>query len=200
MTLKPNEHVTAWIGAYYDGELAGALLRQVEDHLGGCTQCQAELEALGALSSLLHADPSPAKTTTAASASSEVFASRVMLRLPREQKRSMSQRVKAALPTAWRYAPAGLFIGWAFFQAALLVSAALIWLMRVVPQVRSALGWLMPLPESGAGGWLNIGSIMDPMLLIDFALTAVTVALFAAWLASWWAIHHRSAGLEGQNV
>lgn len=199
--MKPNEHVTAWIGPYYDGELTGEMLRQVEDHLSGCPACMAELDAelrtLGALSSLLHEDPIPAMP---ASASPEVFASRVMLRLPREQKRGMRHRVKSALPTAWRYAPAGLFIGWAFLQAALLVSAALIWLMRVVPQVRSAFGWLLPLSEGETGGLLNLGAILDPLLLIDFALTAVTAVLFAAWLASWWAVHRSPGALENQNV
>lgn len=195
MTLKPNEHVTAWIGAYYDGELAGDLLRKVEDHLIGCTPCRSELEALGALSAVLHDDPiSPWHPLP------EVYASRVMLRLPREQKRGMGQRAKTALPVAWRYAPAGLFIGWAFFQAALLVSGAVLWLIRAVPQLRASLGWLLPLADSETGGWLGLIEIINPLLLTDLALTVVVSVLFAAWLASWWAVHRSPGRFEEQNV
>ena len=49
--MKP--HVTEWIPAYYDGELRGARLGQVEAHLEGCTDCRAELEQLRRLSVLL---------------------------------------------------------------------------------------------------------------------------------------------------
>lgn len=195
MTLKPNEHVTAWIGAYYDGELAGDLLRQVEDHLGGCSACQAELEALGALSTLLHDAPMPTRQ-----AAPDVYASRVMLRLPREQKRDLRQRAQTVLPVAWRYAPAGLFLGWAFFQAALLVSGALLWLIRAVPQVRASLSWLLPLTESEPGGWMGLVEIINPLLLTDLALTVVVSMLFAAWLASWWAVQRRPGRFEEQNV
>lgn len=195
MTLKPNEHVTAWIGAYYDGELAGDLLRKVEDHLGACITCQAELEALGALSAVLHDAPMPTRQY-----SSDVYASRVMLRLPREQKRGMGQRAKMVLPVAWRYAPAGLFLGWAFFQAALLVSGAVLWLIRAVPQVRASLGWLLPLAESEPGGWLEWIEIINPLLLADLALTLFVSLLFAAWLASWFAVHRRPGPFEEQKV
>jgi len=51
-----NEHVTEWIGAYHDGELRGARLLQVESHLLDCAACQAELDALSALSTLLQED------------------------------------------------------------------------------------------------------------------------------------------------
>lgn len=195
MTLKPNEHVTAWIGAFYDGELAGDLLRKVEDHLSGCPACQAELEALGALSAVLHDAPMPTRQTTP-----DVHASRVMLRLPREQKRDLGHRAKMALPVAWRYAPAGLFLGWAFFQAALLVSGAVLWLIRVVPQVRASLGWLLPLAESEPDGWLVWIEIINPLLLADLALTVVVSMLFVAWLASWWAVHSRPGTFEKQKV
>ena len=195
MTLKPNEHVTAWIGAFYDGELAGDLLRKVEDHLGSCSACQAELEALGALSTLLHDATMPTRQTAP-----DVHASRVMLRLPREQKRDLRQRAISALPVAWRYAPAGLFLGWAFFQAALLVSGAVLWLIRAVPQARASLGWLLPQAESEPGGWLELLEIINPLLLTDLALTVVVSMLFAAWLASWWAVHRRPGTLEEQKV
>jgi anti-sigma factor RsiW len=36
-------HVSDWLGAYCDGELHGARLRQIEQHLAECAACQAEL-------------------------------------------------------------------------------------------------------------------------------------------------------------
>ena len=47
-----NEHVTAWLGAYHDGELRGRRLRQVETHLAHCATCRAELERLRALTAI----------------------------------------------------------------------------------------------------------------------------------------------------
>ena len=47
-----TEHVTAYLGAYHDGELRGRRLRQVEAHLAHCATCRAELERLRALAAL----------------------------------------------------------------------------------------------------------------------------------------------------
>ena len=48
-----SEHVTEWLNAYLDGELHGARLRQVENHLAECAECRAELDECAELSALL---------------------------------------------------------------------------------------------------------------------------------------------------
>ena len=48
-----SNHVTEWLNAYLDGELHGSRLQHVEAHLAECDACQAELESLERLSSLL---------------------------------------------------------------------------------------------------------------------------------------------------
>ena len=35
-----SNHVSEWLNAYFDGELTGKLLHQVEDHLAECEACQ----------------------------------------------------------------------------------------------------------------------------------------------------------------
>ena len=52
-----TKHVTEWLGPYHDGELHGARLRQVEQHLSECTECKNELEEMKGLSALLHEAP-----------------------------------------------------------------------------------------------------------------------------------------------
>jgi anti-sigma factor RsiW len=47
----------AWVNRLHDGELSEAERAQVESHLRGCEQCQAELEGLGRLSTQLLAMP-----------------------------------------------------------------------------------------------------------------------------------------------
>ena len=54
-----SNHVTEWLNAYYDGELKGKRLQQVEEHLIECEACQAELESLQGLSALLQEVPAP---------------------------------------------------------------------------------------------------------------------------------------------
>jgi anti-sigma factor RsiW len=47
------------LGAYHDGELSGAGRAAMEQHLGQCPACAAELERLGRLSELLGAAAAP---------------------------------------------------------------------------------------------------------------------------------------------
>ena len=79
-----SKHVTEWLNAYLDGELNGSQLQQVEAHLAECEACQAELESLERLSSLLHEVPAPEFT------SPERFAAQVNLRLP--HRRTVNSR------------------------------------------------------------------------------------------------------------
>ena len=54
-----SNHITEWLSAYFDGELKGRQLQQVEEHLAECEACQAELESLHGLSVMLHEVPAP---------------------------------------------------------------------------------------------------------------------------------------------
>ena len=95
-----NAHVTEWLGTYYDGELHGARLQQVEEHLSGCPACQAELEGLHKLSILLQEAPAPESRLAA-----QRFQSQVMLRLPAAVRQPGRQR---ALKAGWQLAPLGI--------------------------------------------------------------------------------------------
>ena len=74
-----SNHVSEWLNAYFDGELTGKLLHQVEDHLAECEACQAELDSLEGLSELLHDVPAPEFTPA------DRFAAQVNLRIPHKQ-------------------------------------------------------------------------------------------------------------------
>ncbi len=104
-----NEHVTAWIAAYYDGELRGARLSEVESHLQVCAVCRAELEKLQGLSALLQENPAmPARTAP------DRFVAQVRLRL--------SPMGGRALGGGWLLLPVFLLGIWAFLKAALVVA------------------------------------------------------------------------------
>ncbi len=186
-----NQHVTAWLEAYHDGELRGLRLRQMETHLAQCAACRAELEQLQALSTLLQEGPAAERLT-----SPDRFVAQVGLRLARRPEQPTSRRV---LETGWRLVPAGLLGAWAFAQAVFTVAGVVFlvlslggstvtgilpawggsWLTRALAWAgvhlggveRIALQWLSRL------GWLtalNLG------LLIAIGL------LYWSWLASWW--------------
>lgn len=194
-----NEHPMSWISAYADGELKGDRLKQVEEHLAACRDCQMELEQIRKLSALLQLAPLPANLTSA-----ERFAAQVRMRLPRtaatlqipERQPPAWQKV---LRVGWLAAPVGLIGGWAFLQAVLILSSFL---------ARTGLGQLFESPSSlvftpwpalpGMGGMLLLDSVigMLPALepsrsLIQIAylelLSTVFVGVFLwSWLASWW--------------
>src|SRR5688572_12170796 len=111
-----SEHMTDWLGAYMDGELKGARLRQVETHLMECAQCSSELESLNGLSALLHAAPSPEFT------SPERFASQVGLHLPRELPKASKRSV---LEIGWWMIPVFLLLLWTLTNTSALVDEAL---------------------------------------------------------------------------
>jgi len=113
-----NKHVTAWLGAYHDGELRGLRLRQVKAHLAHCATCRAELESLRALATLLRESPA-AETLTPP----ERFVAQVGLRLPR---RPVQPTWKRALEIGWRLTPVGLLGVWAFVQAVFVVAGVVL--------------------------------------------------------------------------
>ena len=190
------DQVMEWLGAYHDGELTGERAAWVEAHLPHCPECRRELEALRALTSLLHdgddALPqfSPGRLTTGLPAQS-------------------SPRANRLLTGALRYLPLGLFGGWAFLQAVIWVAGGLLLLQSWIPAAQSSLGWLLPepsgvpflitflcglLPQSGLCdtlGTLNRLPIAGGVGLFSIAITAAAAALFLSWLARYWA-HNRA--------
>ncbi len=88
-----SNHVTEWLNAYLDAELEAGRLQEVKSHLAECRQCQADLQSLQDLSSLLRQVPLPEFMP------SERFAAQVGLRLPRELPRAPKRLL---VGNAWR--------------------------------------------------------------------------------------------------
>lgn len=152
-----STHVSEWIAAYYDGELHGLRLYQVESHLQDCAECRAELEGMKSLSSLLEENPAAPPRIAP-----DRFVAQVGLRLPPQAPSAG----RPALKTRWLVMPLGLLVAWAFFQAILIVSGALLWL---VP-----------------GFGFDPGVVFVEFVLISIGLTVVLAALLWSWLAGWW--------------
>jgi len=108
-----SDHVTDWLNAYFDGELKGRRLHQVEEHLAECEACQSELESLQGLSALLHEVPAPEFT------SHERFVTEVNLRLPQRQVNAIRNNI---FETGWWMIPIGIVAAWVFVSAAILLS------------------------------------------------------------------------------
>lgn len=199
-----NEHVTAWIGAYYDGELHGARLQQVEAHLEKCPACRAELEALRGLSTLLKASPAMTPRTSA-----RTFAAQVNLRLPRSVPRSPWSK---ALKIGWQLAPLGLIIAWAFMQAVTLTTRFVLAANLdefFTPPVNTASGlWqsldrflILPgeelldltfaVPDMGI-----TFALPGRLAYLNIAMTLLLAGLLLSWLASWWAYRRRQQLVE----
>jgi anti-sigma factor RsiW len=183
-----NEHVSAWLEAYHDGELQGRHLQQVKSHLAECAACRAELDTLRTLSALLQSSPAVENLTSA-----ERFVAQVGLRLPRHQHQPAWWQ---AAHVGWRLAPIGLFGAWAFLQAVFLVAGGVLLALRWggEPALQSA-AWLNRL---GAGlndvapvGLAPVG--LDGAFplgwggLLYLGLMVLIGALYLSWLASWWA-------------
>jgi len=108
-----SDHVTDWLNAYFDGELKGRRLHQVEEHLAECEACQSELESLQGLSASLHEVPAPEFT------SHERFVAEVNLRLPQRQVNAIRNNI---FETGWWMIPIGIVAAWVFVSAAILLS------------------------------------------------------------------------------
>lgn len=109
------DHLNEWLGAYHDGQLHGARLRQVEAHLAVCAQCQAGLDEIRRLSQLLQADAAQTDYL-----SSERFAANLALRLPR---RSAAPQPRRGLHPLWWFVPVGLLGTWLFLNITLSLSS-----------------------------------------------------------------------------
>jgi anti-sigma factor RsiW len=207
-----TEHVTAWLGAYHDGELHGHRRRQVEAHLAECATCRTELESLRALSALLQESPVAVEIT-----SPERFVANVGLRLPRRPEQPAWQR---ALEAGWQLAPVGLLGAWTFAHAVFIVAGAVLFALRLglggdlvawLPQTAHQSTWLgealslsnaglsdvgrIALQLLGRGGPLGWGTMLHLVSLVVIGL------LYWSWLASWWARRqHEKLELEKERI
>ncbi|MDY0020560.1 MAG: anti-sigma factor [Anaerolineae bacterium] len=196
-----TQHVSEWLGAYYDGELSRARAAQVAQHLESCEACRAEFDALRSLSGLLQEN-----ATAERAISPDRFCSQVMLRLP---ARPLRTRRQVALEAGWWSIPLGLLGLLGFAQSTFIITgmvAAVLWLGQVHG---FALPWL---PSSRPGrlfelsGFLaqelgmttlsyEIWPLIEVLLLggiLPVLLFAVVAVAYWSWLATWWArLQHR---------
>lgn len=202
-----TQHVTEWLGAYYDGELSSARAAQIARHLESCAACRAEFDALHSLSGLLQESPTAERPT-----SPDRFCSQVMLRLP---ARPLRTRRQALLEAGWWSIPLGLLGLLGFAQSTFIIGGMVtlaLWLGRIY-------GFTLPwLPASQPGrlfelsGFLtqqlglttlsrDVWSLIETVLLgwgiLPILLFAVVAVAYWSWLASWWARlqHHRDDAL-----
>ena len=205
-----TEHVTAWLGAYHDGELQGRRLHQVESHLEKCATCRAELENLQALAELLQQSPAAEGLTPP-----ERFVAQVGLQLPRRPERTAWRR---GLEIGWRLVPLGLFGAWTFVQVVSIVSGLVLVALRLGLGDDVAAGLLPAAPQGPSlaemlslpGAGLNdVGQVMLRLLERGgplgwgFALHLVSLALIGllywSWLATWWARRRHRAAHDLKN-
>lgn len=192
------EHVTQWLGAYHDGELHGARLRQVEDHLAECAHCQAELEGMRSLSTLLKETAPEADFL-----SSERFAANLALRLPRQPE--TPQPRSKALEIGWWLVPLGTLGMWLFIQVTFSLRSAILfvadagllgsnlaWMQGNSPQM----GWFAAATnlfgnQVGLAGQVALSALNDAHWFITQAVGSLLpqvllAVLYLGWLAAWW--------------
>lgn len=191
------DHVTEWLGAYHDGELRGARLRQTEQHLAGCDICQAELNEMRYLSTLLQATAAEGDFLP-----TEHFVANLALRMPR---RSEQPQPRSVLTTGWWLIPVGLLGIWLFINitfslspvVTLAVNSGLLgdasaWLQGNPAQMRwFATAMNLFGNQLGAPGRETLSALHDTSLLIAqmagrlIPQTILAVA-YLGWLFSWW--------------
>jgi len=192
-----SNHVSEWLNAYFDGELAGRRLHQVEEHLAECETCQAELDSLQDLSELLHEVPVPEFTSV------ERFAAQVSLRLPHRQ---VTVSKNGILEIGWWMVPAGLLIAWifigtAFFVSDILSTASRLGLVSGISDwvasgasnevyLSTTLGQMGLLSGNGLN-WAETTETFTRMSLPQVSLHISVALLYLSWIAIWWARHTR---------
>jgi len=197
-----SNHVTEWLNAYFDGELKGRQLRQVEEHLAECEVCQAELESLGNISGLLHEVPLPDFP------SPERFATQVNLLLPQKRTPTPQRRL---FEVGWWMIPVGLLAVWVFISTAILLgdavsvaksfglldktTASFISAPSETADVTSTLGQFGML-QGNSLQWAERTESFTRGLFPQVIFQAAVALLYLAWFAVWWARHTRQ--MNGQ--
>lgn len=200
-----SKHITEWLNAYLDGELHGNRLHQVEAHLAECEVCQAELESLERVSSLLQEVPAPGFT------SPERFATQVNLRLPHQKGTSTRKEI---LEIGWWMIPVGLLAAWVFVGTSFVVSDVLsvasnLGLMSNVSSwmigALNIADWSATLGQFGilSGNSLSWAEATETFTRTSLPLMSLQVSialLYLSWIAIWWARRTRQGSgqlLEG---
>lgn len=195
-----SEHVNRWLEAYYDDELRGKRLQQVENHLHGCKSCQVELEKLEALSNLMRRSPLPDNLT-----SPERFVAQIRLQLPRREPTQWQKLLRFG----WQISPMGILGVWGFIQSILIVSMVVMVALQL-GLAGDLISGLIPL--QGGTSWLNemisltgisdigqfILNIFDAgnpflwVLISNLILPTIFGLLLCSWLASWWTMTQKN--------
>ncbi|RPH57429.1 MAG: hypothetical protein EHM81_11600 [Chloroflexi bacterium] len=204
-----SEHITQWLGAYHDGELRGLRLRQVEQHLAECAECQVGLDEIQGLSALLH-DAAPAGDFLP----TERFVANLTLSLPRQPERTQPRK---AIEIGWWLIPVGILGAWVFIQITFalsdvtlfvanagLLDGNLAWAQGNPPQMEwfatamSLFGGQIGLVGQVALWDLNQAHLFVTQLTGRFFWQAVLALIYLGWLASWWLRHqHRASQNPG---
>ena len=201
-----SNHVTEWLNAFYDGELKGKRLQQVEEHLAACELCQHELDALQSLSGMLQEIPMPEFS------SPERFATQVNLLLPQKRTSPPGTRL---FEVAWWMIPVGLLAGWVFISTAALLgdamntaknfgildntTASFISAPSETVVVTSTLGQFGMLQGNNLQ-WATTTENFTRGLFPQIVLQVSVGLLYLTWFAVWWSRHTRQINeplLEG---
>lgn len=192
-----SEHVNEWLSPYFDGELRGIRLFQVENHLEECAQCRAELARMQELSALLRGT-APAGDFT----STERFVSNLTLNLPRRPEVTQTRK---ALEIGWWLIPAGVLATWAFLQVTFslsslvqtasdtgLLGGSFAWLQGGAPQTE----WFTTLTNLFGGqlgftgqmilSTLNNADLFMHNLTGQILWQLALAVVYLGWLVSWW--------------
>lgn len=205
--MSDHKKIGQWLQAYYDGEIKGRQLTQVEAHLAECPSCQTALEELSALSTVLHSSPAAATLTRPAQ-----FNAQVMMQLPRRQ---LVPFWHGALKAGFQLMPLGLILVWIFRRTTLLLTSLLSGIELLAPGspraaellsgvTRGAQSQLpFELPELGMSAFLNslwqtlgLGSYVTIDWGYALLLPAVLGILYLSWLAGWWIAQNGSPKLK----
>jgi len=192
-----SNHVTEWLNAYYDGELKGKRIQQVEEHLAACEVCQHELDALQSLSGMLQEVPVPEFP------SPERFATQVNLLLP--QKRTTTPGTHL-FEIGWWMIPVGLLAVWVFISTASLLGDAMSTAKNLGLLDSTTASFISAPSETvvvtstlGQFGMLQGNSLQWAERTENFTrdsfpqiVLQVSVALlYLTWFAVWWTRHTR---------
>jgi hypothetical protein len=194
-----SNHVTEWLNAYFDGELHGHRLHQVEEHLAACDDCRAELKSLSNLSGLLQEMPLPDFP------SPERFATQVNLLLP--QKRTPTSQ-RSLFEVGWWMIPVGLLAVWVFISTAVLLgdavnvaktfglldktTASLISSPSGLVDVSSTLGQVGML-QGNSVQWAETTESFTRGWFPQIVLQVSVAMLYLIWIVVWWARHTRQS-------
>ncbi|MGF1505656.1 MAG: anti-sigma factor family protein [Anaerolineae bacterium] len=189
-----DKHVTQWLGAYYDGELSGRRLQQVEEHLATCEQCQEELDALSAISSWLHSEqPFTGELPP------ERFVAQVELLLPREQiEPHWTSRL---ISRGWQMMPIILAAGWVLLQTLVVVylfvnRLGLVELPLLLSPV-DCVSHALSTPTAVQAVWCSVA------LAVRWIWALAAGLLYVSLLAAWWITTNRqrreAPGLVGSE-